>query len=76
MTLGLTTQRELDARGGQGGQGGGHRGAASTDTAAGGDREALIGQLRAERDQAAREAGAGGRRPRRPEPLFDDPFKR
>ena len=57
VTLGLTSQRELDAVGRQGGQGGRHR-AAPTDTALDGDREALIEELRAEREAAAREAEA------------------
>ncbi|MEO6359921.1 MAG: cell cycle transcriptional regulator TrcR [Sphingomicrobium sp.] len=56
VTLGLTTQRELDAAVAKAAKAAGM--AAPTDTRLEGDREALIEQLRAERDQHARDAEA------------------
>ncbi len=54
VTLGLTTQRELDAAVVKAAKAAGIE--APTDTRLEGDREALIEQLRAERDAASREA--------------------
>ncbi len=54
VTLGLTTQRELDALVARAAKAAGIE--APTDTRLEGDREALIEQLRAEREAAAREA--------------------
>ncbi|HEU0066914.1 MAG TPA: DUF1013 domain-containing protein [Sphingomonas sp.] len=73
VTLGLTTQRELDAAVAKAAKAAGIE-APVTDTRLEGDREVLLGQLRAER-QAAREAELAGDAPA-PKPLFDDPFKR
>ena len=56
VTLGLTTQRELDAAVAKAAKAAGK--AAFQDTRLEGDREALIEQLRAEREQAARDAEA------------------
>ncbi len=56
VTLGLTTQRELDAAVAKAAKAAGLE--APVDTRLEGDREALIEQLRAERDQAARDAEA------------------
>ena len=56
VTLGLTTQRELDAAVAKAAKAAGV--AAPTDTRLEGDREALIEQLRREREQHAREAEA------------------
>ncbi len=57
VTLGLTTQRELDALVARAAKAAGIE--APTDTRLEGDREALIEQLRAERDAHAREAEQG-----------------
>ena len=54
VTLGLTTQRELDAAVAKAAKAAGIE--APVDNRLEGDREALIEQLRAERDQAARDA--------------------
>jgi hypothetical protein len=54
VTLGLTTQRELDAAVAKAAKAAGIE--AQVDTRLEGDREALIEQLRAERDAATREA--------------------
>jgi len=56
VTLGLTTQRELDAAVAKAAKAAGLE--APVDTRLEGDREALIEQLRAEREQAARDAEA------------------
>ena len=56
VTLGLTTQRELDAAVSKAGKAAGVE--PQPDTRLDGDREALIEQLRAERENAAREAEA------------------
>ena len=56
MTLGLTTQRELDAAVAKAAKAAGI--AAPTDTRFEGDRAALIDQLRAEREQHVRDAEA------------------
>ncbi|WP_118857568.1 DUF1013 domain-containing protein [Sphingomonas mesophila] len=56
VTLGLTTQRELDAAVAKAEKAAGKE--ARTDTRFEGDREALIEQLRAEREQHARDAEA------------------
>ena len=58
VTLGLTTQRELDAAVAKAAKASGAE--APVDTRLAGDREALIEQLRAEREQAARDADAAG----------------
>jgi len=55
VTLGLTSQRELDAAVAKAAKAAGIE-APVTDTRLEGDREALLGQLRAEREQAARDA--------------------
>ena len=57
VTLGLTTQRELDALVARVAKAAGIE--APVDNKLEGDREALINELRAERDQAARDAEAG-----------------
>ncbi|HVI99155.1 MAG TPA: DUF1013 domain-containing protein [Sphingomonas sp.] len=54
VTLGLTSQRELDAAVAKAGKAAGLE--APVDNRLAGDREALINELRAEREQAAREA--------------------
>jgi hypothetical protein len=56
VTLGLTSQRELDAAVAKAAKSSGQE--APVDTRLAGDREALINELRAERAQAAREAEA------------------
>ncbi|HWK35715.1 DUF1013 domain-containing protein [Sphingomonas sp.] len=56
VTLGLTSQRELDALVAKAAKAAGLE--APTDERLAGDREALIEQLRAERDQATRDAEA------------------
>ena len=56
VTLGLTTQRELDAAVAKAAKAAGI--AAPTDTRFDSDREALIEQLRSEREQHARDAEA------------------
>jgi len=56
VTLGLTTQRELDAAVAKAAKAAGIE--APVDTRLEGDREALIGELRAQREAAAREAEA------------------
>lgn len=57
VTLGLTSQRELDAAVGKAAKAAGIE--APVDTRLEGDREALLEQLRAERDAASREATTG-----------------
>ena len=56
VTLGLTTQRELDAAVAKAAKAAGME--APTDTRLEGDRAALITELRAEREQHARDAEA------------------
>ncbi len=75
VTLGLCSQRELDALVTKAAKAAGME--APTDTRLEGDREALLEQLRNERQQAARdaEALANGERAE-PAPAFIDPFKR
>jgi hypothetical protein len=79
VTLGLTTQRELDAAVAKAAKAAGI--AAPTDTRFEGDRDALIVQLRAEREQHARDAEAAlagaGDEALRDEvvPGIRDPFK-
>ena len=79
VTLGLTTQRELDAAVAKAAKAAGK--AAFQDTRLEGDREALIVQLRAEREQHARDAeaalAAAGDEDLRDEvvPGIPDPFK-
>ena len=76
VTLGLTTQRELDAAVAKAAKAAGIE--APTDTRFEGDREALIGELRAERERAMRDAdaAAAGESPAPDQPTFVDPFKR
>ena len=75
VTLGLTSQRELDAAVAKAAKAAGIE-AQQTDTRLEGDREALIGQLRAERDQAARDAEAALRgEADEARALFGDAFK-
>ncbi len=74
VTLGLTTQRELDAAVAKAAKAAGIE-PAPTDTRLDGDREALLTELRAQRDQAARDAEAGIVHVD-PNSLFNDPFKR
>ncbi len=57
VTLGLTSQRELDALVAKAAKAAGLE--APTDTRLEGDREALLTELRAQREQAARDAEAG-----------------
>lgn len=59
VTLGLASQRELDALVAKAAKAAGIE--APVDTRLEGDREALIGQLRAEREQAVRDAEAAER---------------
>nr|WP_218625235.1 DUF1013 domain-containing protein [Sphingomonas sp. dw_22] len=74
VTLGLTTQRELDALVAKAAKAAGIE--APTDTRLEGDREALIEQLRAERDQASREAeGIEGGVETKPEATAETLFK-
>jgi hypothetical protein len=79
VTLGLTTQRELDAAVAKAAKAAGVP--APIDTRLEGDREALIEQLRREREQHAREAEAalaGAGEETRPDEVFPgirDPFK-
>ena len=72
VTLGLTSQRELDAAVAKAAKNAGVE--APVDTRFDGDREALIEQLRAEREQAARDIEMGG--VPAPKSFFDDPFRR
>ena len=82
VTLGLCSQRELDAVVAKAAKAAGIQ-ASPTDTRLEGDREALIEELRRERDAAAREAEAAfaaeSAEPAGetlPGPAFEDPFKR
>ncbi|MBS0505435.1 MAG: DUF1013 domain-containing protein, partial [Proteobacteria bacterium] len=72
VTLGLTTQRELDAAVAKAAKAAGIE--APTDARLDGDREALIEELRAQREQAARdaEAVAAGELPASGQPAFVD----
>ena len=75
VTLGLTTQRELDAAVAKASKGTGE--VAPADTRLEGDREALIASLRAERDAANREVDSYDNDPAAAaQALFQDPFKR
>ena len=74
VTLGLTTQRELDAAVAKAAKAAGIE-APTFDPKLDGDREALIGQLRAEREQAARDLEMGIAPKAAAESLFD-PFRR
>ena len=76
VTLGLCSQRELDAVVAKAAKAAGIE--APTDSKLEGDREALLEQLRAEREQAAREAEmiANGEMAPPEKPAFFDPFKR
>ncbi|MDN4631018.1 DUF1013 domain-containing protein [Sphingomonas sp. PsM26] len=76
VTLGLTTQRELDAAVGKAAKAAGIE--APVDTRLEGDREALISELRANRDQLARdsEAAEHGEPAPRAEPTAETLFKR
>ena len=76
VTLGLTTQRELDAAVAKAAKAAGLE--PVVDTRLEGDREALIVELRAQRDQAARDAEAAelGESPVPAEPTAETLFKR
>jgi hypothetical protein len=75
VTLGLCSQRELDAAVAKAAKAAGIE--APTDTRFEGDREALIEQLRAERERAVRDAdaAAAGELQAPDHPAFADPFK-
>ena len=75
VTLGLCSQRELDAAVAKAAKAAGIE--APTDTRFEGDREALIEELRAERERAARDAdaAAAGELQAPDHPAFADPFK-
>ncbi len=76
VTLGLTSQRELDAAVAKASKGTGGE-AAPADTRLEGDREALIASLRAEREAANREVESYENDPAAAaQALFQDPFKR
>ncbi len=78
VTLGLTSQRELDAAVAKAAKAAGTE-AQPVDNRLEGDREALIAQLQKERTQSSRDAegGAHGDDPAaQARALFDDPFKR
>ena len=77
VTLGLTSQRELDAAVNKAAKAAGIE-QQQTDTRLDGDRQALIASLRAERDQAARDAenGDGFDEGATARPAFEDPFRR
>ena len=75
VTLGLTTQRELDAAVAKAAK------TAGVEAGVGrlrldGDREALIEQLRAEREQASRGAEMAGDEDGVSKSFFEDPFRR
>lgn len=75
VTLGLCSQRELDALVTKAAKAAGME--APTDTRLEGDREALLEQLRNERQQAARDAEAlANGETAEAAPAFIDPFKR
>ncbi|MFA6122274.1 MAG: DUF1013 domain-containing protein [Sphingomonas sp.] len=76
VTLGLTTQRELDAAVSKAAKAAGLE--APVDTRLEGDREALITELRAQRDQLSRDAEAAehGETPKPAEPTAETLFKR
>jgi hypothetical protein len=78
VTLGLTTQRELDAAVAKAAKAAGLE--APVDTRLEGDREALIAELRGQREQAARDAEAIGEdgvaAPVSAEPTAESLFKR
>ena len=77
VTLGLCSQRELDSLVAKAAKAAGIE--APTDSRLEGDREALIGQLRAEREAAAREAEAAhaaeGEGAEPAAEAFEDPFR-
>ncbi|PZQ61677.1 MAG: DUF1013 domain-containing protein [Sphingomonas taxi] len=75
VTLGLTTQRELDAAVNKAAKAAGIE-QSPTDARLDGDREALIASLRAEREQAARDAENGVSGDASARPAFEDPFRR
>ncbi len=75
VTLGLTSQRELDAAVAKAAKAAGIE-AQPTDTRLEGDREALIASLRAEREAAARGTEATASVEDQARALFDDPFRR
>ncbi|QIG81991.1 DUF1013 domain-containing protein [Stakelama tenebrarum] len=78
VTLGLCSQRELDAIVAKAAKQAGIE--APTDSRLEGDREALIEELRMQREQAARDAEAAAAAEagegEAPKPAFEDPFKR
>ena len=73
VTLGLTTQRELDAAVAKAAKAAGIE--APVDTRLAGDREALINELRQQRDQAARDAVEGNAEAPRPEHTAETLFR-
>jgi uncharacterized protein len=76
VTLGLCSQRELDAAVAKAAKAAGIE-AAPVDPKLAGEREALIEQLRAEREKAARDAETAGEPDvLDPRAIFADPFKR
>ena len=76
MTLGLTTQRELDAAVAKAAKAAGIE-AQTVDPRLEGDRSALIEQLRAEREAAAHAAEHGiAEEAADARALFGDPFRR
>jgi hypothetical protein len=76
VTLGLTSQRELDAAVAKAAKSAGLE-AAPVDSRLAGDREALINELRAEREQAAREAEAAANEEDAPaEPTAETLFRK
>ena len=74
VTLGLCSQRELDALVAKAAKAAGIE--APVDNRLEGDREALIEELRAERAQAARDAEAAAQGEEVSAPAFEDPFRR
>ncbi|MES2753766.1 MAG: DUF1013 domain-containing protein [Pseudomonadota bacterium] len=77
VTLGLTTQRELDAAVAKAAKAAGA--APREDTTFDGDRSALIEELRTERERNVREAemiASGEMEAPAPKPTWDDPFRR
>jgi hypothetical protein len=77
VTLGLTTQRELDAAVAKASKG--QPDQQASDDRLAGDREALLEQLRAEREAAIRNADTEGERAAAEtdaRALFNDPFRR
>ena len=77
VTLGLTTQRELDAAVAKAAKAAGHE--PQPDMTFDGDRSALLEELKSERERNAREAemiARGEMEAPAPKPAWDDPFRR